>query len=141
MGIGVKFPFLSYRASAKKYQLKRSVHEELILCGRHTEERIRQRDRIYFCHCRIVDKVRVNEEENGHIDSLPSVEPLLLEAKALDFAEIWGHLRWRNAICSDPNDVLSALICCRIKRKRCLTRQDPDLSLLWCEFPGHHVRY
>ena len=108
---------------------------------RRTEERIRQRDRIYFCHCRIVDKVRIDEEEDRHIDSLPGVEPLLFEAKTLYFAEVWRHLRWSNAVGSDPDDVLSTLVRCRIKRERCLPRQDSDLSLLWSELPGHYVRY
>lgn len=81
-----------------------------------TKERIRQCDRIYFCHRRIVDKVWINEEENRHIDRLPGVESLLFEAKALNFAEIGRHLRRGDTIRSDPDDILGALVRCSIKR-------------------------
>lgn len=141
IGIGVKFPFLSYRASAKKCQLKSSIYEKLENHGRHTEKRIRQCDCIYFCHRGIVDKVRIDEEENRHINSFPGVEPLLFEAKALNFAKIRRHLRWSNTIGSDPNNVLGALVRCRIKSERCFPRQNSDFSLLWCELPGHYIRY
>lgn len=120
IGIGVKFPFLSYRASAN-CQLKASIHEKLSICGR-TEESIRQRDGIYFGHRRIVDKVWVDEEENWHIYGLPSVEPLLFEAEALNLAEIWSYLSWSNTIGSNPNDVLSTSVRRCIKREGCLSR-------------------
>ena len=109
--------------------------------GRCTEKGIGQRDRIYFCHRRVVNKVGIDEEEDGHIDGLSSIEPLLFETEALDFAKIWGHLSWSNTIGSDPNDILSTLVRSRIERERCLPWQDADLSLLWSKFPRQNVRH
>ena len=125
----------------KKCQLKSAINEKWKLDVSRTEERVRQCDRIYFCHRRIVDKVRIDEEEDRHVDSLPCVKPLLFEAKALNFAEIWRHLCRSNTVGSNPNNVLGTLVRCRIKGERCLSRQDSDLSLLWCKLPGHYVRY
>ena len=141
IGIGVKFPFLSYRASSKNCQLMLSSHEKLKASYRRTEECIRQRDCIYFCHRRIIDEVWIDEEENRHINSLASVEPLLLETKALDLAEIRSHLCWSDTVGSDSNNVFRALIRCREERKRCLPWQNSDLSLLWGEFPRHYIRH
>jgi len=36
----------------------------------------------------IFDKIRVNVEENRHIDLLSGIEPLFLKAETLDFIEI-----------------------------------------------------
>lgn len=142
IGIGVRFPFLSYRASVGKCQLNSLNHTEWTINNwRRTKERVRQRDCIYLCHRRIINKVRINEKENRHVDSFPGVESLLFKAKALDLAEIWCHLGWSNTVGSDPNDVLGTLICCRVERERCLSGQDADLSLLWREFPWHYVGY
>lgn len=117
------------------------MHENWTLYDARTEEGIRQRDRIDFCHCRIIDKVWIDEEKNRHIDSLSGIEPLLFETEALNLAKIWRHLCWSNTVGSDPNDIFSTFICCRIKRERGLSGQDSDLSLLWRKLPGHYIRY
>ena len=118
IGIGVRFPFLSYRASAKV--LAQRVDPEGWIFGRRTEESVGQRDRFYLCHRRIVYKIRIDEEEDRHINALPGVEPLFFEAKALDFAEIWSHLSWSHTVGSNPNDVLSTLVRSCVKCERCL---------------------
>ena len=130
---------LCHIAPLRNRQLKATIHAKLRIYDRRTEKGIRQRDRIYFSHRRIIHEIRVNEKEHWHVDGLPSVESLFFEAKALDFAEVRSYLRWSNTVGCDPNDVFRALVCCRIKCERCLSRQDSDLSLLWNEFPGHYV--
>lgn len=104
-----------------------------------TEERVRQSNGIDLGHCGIVDEVRINEEENRHVDCFSSVQSLFLETKALYLAEVWCHLSRRNIVGRHPDDVLGAFVRSRVKCQRGFPRQDPDLSLLWSELPWHHI--
>ena len=122
-------------------RLKRSKKEGLLKQsqGKPTEESIGQCNSVDFCHCRVVDEIRVNEKENRHIHRLSSVESLLLKAEALDFAKVRGDLRRRDAVRSNTNNILAALICRRIEGKCSFSRQNTDLSLLRGELPRHDV--
>lgn len=51
---------------------------------RLTEERIVERNRVDVAHVRIAQKVRINVEEDGHVDRLAGIQPLLFKAKALN---------------------------------------------------------
>ena len=70
------------------------------------EEGIAERDRLDALHVDIRDKLRINVKEHWHIDSLASIQSLLLETEALDLTEVWRHLTWRYRVCRDSNDVL-----------------------------------
>lgn len=72
---------------------------------RHTKECIVQSDSLNTPHIRILDEFRINVKEDGHIDRLAFIESLLLETKALNLTEIWRHLRRRDAIRCDSDDV------------------------------------
>lgn len=76
----------------------------------HTEKGIRQRDSVDFRHGRVVNEIRVNEKEYGHVHRLPSIESLLFEAKALDLTEVGCNLRRCDAVCSHPDDIFVALV-------------------------------
>lgn len=107
--------------------------------SQHTEERVTQRNLLNAPHIRIIDKIRINIEENGHIDGFPSIQSLLLKTKTLNFAEIWRHLSRCHTIRCHPNYVFVGLVCSSIKCQCRFPRQDPDLALLWCEFPRQDV--
>lgn len=58
------------------------------LLFRRLEERVGQRDVVDAVHRRVVEHLRVQEEEDGHVDLFPRAESLLLEAEALDLVEV-----------------------------------------------------
>lgn len=104
-----------------------------------TEKGVRQDYTINFRHGRIIHEVRIDEEENRHIDGLPCIQSLLFEAEALDLAEVRSHLCWSDTVRGNPYYIFRALIC-RCEESQCsLSRKYSDLSLLGCELPRHHV--
>ena len=70
-----------------------------------TEEGIAQGDLVDTAHIEVVEHVRVEVEEDGHVDGLAGVETLLLEAEALDLAEVGGDLGGGDAVGGDADDV------------------------------------
>ena len=104
-----------------------------------TEKGIAQSDGINLVHRRVIDEVWIDEKENWHIHRLSSIEPLLLKAKALDFAKVGCHLPRRDAVGGHADDVLVALVRCCEECQCCLPRQDANLPLLRSELPWHDV--
>lgn len=74
------------------------------------EKRITQRQLHNPLHVRIIHKFRINVEEHRHIDRLPSIQPLLLKAKALDLAEIRRYLARCYAVRRHSYYVFAAVI-------------------------------
>lgn len=105
------------------------------------KKRIAQRNLLNPPHIWVIRKIRIDIKEHRHIHRLPSIQPLLLEAKTLNLREILRHLSRRHAIRRHPNDILIRLICRGIERQCSLTRQDFHLALLRREFPGQDVGY
>jgi hypothetical protein len=103
------------------------------------EERIAQRHCFDTLHIDIPRKLRVNVKENRHVHCFPRIQPLLLEAKALDLAKIRRNLTRRYGIGSDADDVLVRSVRCRVEGERCLARQNTHFALLWHEFPVQHI--
>lgn len=110
-----------------------------LLPGELTEERITQRNLLNAPHIRIIHKVRIDIKEHRHIHCLPSIQPLLLEAKTLDLREIWRHLRRRHTVRSHPNDVIVRPVRRSIECQSRFSRKDSHFALLRHEFPGHDI--
>lgn len=89
--------------------------------GLLTKERIRQSNGIDLGHCGIVDEVRINEEEDRHVDRLASIQSLFFKTKALYLAKVGGHLGRRNTVGRHPNDILGAFVRSRVKCQRGLS--------------------
>lgn len=122
-------------AISKKGKKKRGAGAKL------TKEGIIQRDLINTPHIQIAQQVGVEVEEDGHVDGLAGVEALLLEAEALDLAEIGGHLGRGDAVRGHADNVRVAAVRRRVEGQRRLARQHAHLALLRHEFPRQHVRY
>jgi hypothetical protein len=104
-----------------------------------TEERITQRQLLDASHIRIIHEIRIDIEEHRHVYRLPRIQPLLLEAEALDLAEVRRYLARRHAVRRHPDDVLVAFIRRCIERQRRLAGEHPHLALLRHELPRQHV--
>lgn len=103
------------------------------------EKSVVQRYRPDILRVNIVNELRINIEENWHIDSLASIQPLFLKAEALDLAEVSSDLSWRDRICRHSDNVFRRFVRCSVERKSRLARQHPNLSLLWDKFPREYV--
>ena len=109
-------------------------------CHRLTEERVVERHRLDLPHVEVIQHIRVEVEEHGHIDRLAGPQPLLLEAEALDLAKVRRHLRGRDAVRGHADDVLVARVGGRVEGQCRLAGEHADLALLRRELPGKHVR-
>lgn len=77
-----------------------------ILVVLRLKECVTECDRLNTLHVDIRNKLRVNVEEDWHVDRLTSIQPLLLETKALDLTEVRRYLSWCHRVCCDTDDVL-----------------------------------
>lgn len=73
-------------------------------------------------HVDIPSKLGVDVKEYGHVDCLACIQPLLLEAKALDFAEIWRYLSRRHRVGRYSDDIFGRGVCCGIESERGFAR-------------------
>ena len=105
-----------------------------------TEEGVVERHRFDALHVQIIEQIRVQVEENGHVDRLAGVEPLLLEAEALDLAEVGCALRRGDAVGGNANDVLVPQVGGLVEGQGRLAGQDAHLALLGHELPGQRIR-
>lgn len=87
-----------------------------------TEKCIRQRNSINALHCRILRKIRINEEENRHINRFPSIQLLLLKTETLNFAEVRSNLTRRHTVRRDTDNIRRALVSGRVEGKSSLSR-------------------
>lgn len=104
-----------------------------------TEEGVRQCNRINALHSGIRSEVWINEEEDGHIHGLASIELLLLKAKALNLAEIRCNLAGSHTVCRNSDDIVRAFVGCGVKCECSLARQHPDFTLLRSELPWQNI--
>jgi hypothetical protein len=74
------------------------------------EKRITQRHCLNTLHIWIHNKLRINVKEHRHVHRLTRIQPLLLEAKALDLAEIRRYLSGCYAVRCYANDVFGRFI-------------------------------
>ena len=63
--------------------------------GRDAQEGVAERHLADVLHVGVVDKVAVDEEEDGEVDLFAGEEALLLEAEALDLGKVRRDLRGR----------------------------------------------
>jgi hypothetical protein len=64
------------------------AHRGLFLLFVCLEEGVGERDDVRVVHGLVLEDLRVDEEEDRHVDLLVSAEPLLLEAEALNLVKI-----------------------------------------------------
>src|SRR6516162_1481844 len=107
---------------------------------RRAEERVGQRDRPDIARFRIARQRRVDEENDGHIDLLMRVEPLLLEAEALDLVEIDAGRLGRHHERRMPDDRLIGEVLGREEHELLLAEMNPDLALGRLEAPRQIAR-
>lgn len=110
----------------------------LIVLG--LEKRVTQRHSLNPLHVDIVHKVGINIEENRHVDRLAGVQPLLLEAKALNLAEIRRHLPRCDRVRSHSDNILVRLVGRGVESERGFAREHAHFALLGDELPGQNVR-
>lgn len=129
--------YLVCRISLLRIVISRnSSNAQLSPCLKLTKESITQGYRVNAPHIYVSRKFRVDIEEDRHVDRLAGIKPLLLEAEALDLAEIRRDLTRRDAVRSDPNDVVRLrIVRCGVEGKRGFTGQDTHFALLRGEFP------
>lgn len=114
----------------------------MLLCwSRRTKERVVQSDGVNPLHIRVLQKLRVDVEEDGHVDRLALVQPLLFETETLYLAKVRRDLRRCHTVCCHADDVLLlALVGGSVERQSGLAGQHSYFSLLGREFPGQDVR-
>lgn len=104
---------------------------------RLTEKGIVQGNGVNLAHIRIPQELRINVEEDRHIDRLALIQSLLLEAKTLNLAKVGGDLPRRDRVSGDAYDVLVlAVVGGRVKSQCRLAGQHAHFALLRSEFPG-----
>ena len=104
------------------------------------EKGIIQGDEIDLPHPRIVHDIRIDKEEDWHINRFASIQFLLIETEALYLGEIGCSDIGSDVVRRNSNDVLGTEIRGGIEGERRLTRPDGDLSLLRCELPVESIR-
>ena len=105
------------------------------------EKSIIERDGLYPLHVEVLEEIRVQVEEDGHVDRLVCLEPLLLEAEALNLAEVGRHLRGCDAVRGDADNVLVGPVGRRVEGQGRLPGEHADLALLGGELPRQEVRH
>ena len=108
----------------------------VILC---LEKCITQRNRLNTLHIRVRDKLGIDIKEDGHIDCLSRIQPLLLKAEALDLAEIGRYLARSDRVCCYTNNVFGRFVRGRVKSQGGFAGQHADFALLRDKLPGKHV--
>lgn len=84
--------------------------ENSTLQSRLTEKGITQGNLLNPLHTRIRHKVRINIEEDRHVNRLSSIQSLLLKAKALNLAKVRRHLPRRHAIRCHTYDIVFTVV-------------------------------
>jgi hypothetical protein len=65
------------------------------------EESVAECDFIDARHGRVLGKLRVDVEEDGHVHLLVRVQPLLLKAETLDLVKVLASLRYKSTLVSN----------------------------------------
>mmetsp|Transcript_3880 Transcript_3880/g.24589 ORF Transcript_3880/g.24589 Transcript_3880/m.24589 type:complete len:344 (+) Transcript_3880:1460-2491(+) len=103
------------------------------------EERVRKRDVVHTHHSWIRCKLRIQVEEDRHVDFLFGLQLLLFEAEALYFVEVDTCLLRAYVVGGHASDGCFAGVFCRVKRECAFSWDDGDVSLRRDEFPRHAV--
>lgn len=99
------------------------------------EEGVGQSDGVHSGHPRVGVELGVDVEEDGHVDLLVRVQPLLLEAETLYLVEVLSGLEGDHVVGGDADDRFVRGVFRSIKGQRRLSRNDIDLALLGSEVP------
>ena len=105
-----------------------------------TEESVVQRNRINDLHSRILKKLGINVEENRHVNSLASIQPLIFKAETLNLAEIRRYLPRSDRVCSYSNNIFFRGVGGSVKSQGGFSRKHAHFALLWDELPRENVR-
>mmetsp|Transcript_13188 Transcript_13188/g.35888 ORF Transcript_13188/g.35888 Transcript_13188/m.35888 type:complete len:218 (+) Transcript_13188:287-940(+) len=105
----------------------------------HLVELVRQGDVIYVPAVPIARHLRVNVEENGHVNSLVRLQPLLLKAEALDLVEVLAELVWGDIIHGVPRHRFIAFIVGSEEGQCALPCLHTHVLLCRLELPGHVI--
>jgi hypothetical protein len=131
----MNLPLLSYLASAMCQQ----IHLPRMSRNSLTEEGIIECHSLNSPHVQIIEQIRVQVEEDGHVDRLTGIESLLLEAEALNLAKVRRTLCRGDAVRGHADDVLVAIVGRLVEGQGCLAGEDVYLALLGDELPGQDV--
>ena len=74
------------------------------------KEVVRQRDVRHALQRRIVQELRVDDKQHGHVDFFPGLQPLFIKAKALDLDKIRTGLGRHDIVRRDARDRLVAVV-------------------------------
>ena len=88
------------------------------------EERIVENNLVHVGEARIVLDLGVDEEEDGHLDLLVRLQPLLLKAKALNLVEIEATLERVDIVRGHAGDGRVGLVLGEVKGERRVARVD-----------------
>jgi hypothetical protein len=98
-----------------------------MLCTRaHLDgkERIVENDLVHVREARVILDLGVDEEEDGHLDLLVRLQPLLLKAKALDLVEVETALERVDIVGGHASDGRVGLVLGEVKGERRVARVD-----------------
>lgn len=128
-----------YSDTDTQYLRRRERLKVPIIIVLRLEKRITQRNLINPPHIQIIQQIRVQVEENRHIDRLSGIQPLLLEAETLYLAEVRSHLRGCHAVGRDTDDVGIAPVRRGVEGESGFAGEHAYFALLRHEFPRQDV--
>lgn len=99
------------------------------------EEGVGQGDGVDPSHPRVIVELRVDVEEDGHVDLLVGIETLLLEAETLDLVEVLSRIKRHHVVGGDADDGFVCRVLGPVKGQRRFTWNHIDLCLLRSEVP------
>ncbi len=88
------------------------------------KERIVENNLVHVGEARVVLDLRVDEEEDGHLDLLVRLQPLLLKAKALNLVKVEAALERVDIVGGHAGDGRVGLVLGEVKGERCVARVD-----------------
>jgi len=124
---------LSFSASSLSVVAVSRQRELLTLLG--LEEGVGQSDGVHAGHPRVLVELRVDVEEDGHVDLLVRVQTLLLEAETLDLVEVLSRIKGHHVVGGDADDGFVCWVSGSVEGERRLTWNHKDLRLLRPEVP------
>lgn len=116
----------------------RSLESSIVIVSGF-EEGVTQCHSLYALHVHIIEQIRVQVEENGHVHSLARIETLLLEAETLDLTEVRRTLGRCHTVGSNSDDVLVTFVGGLVESQCGLTGENSHFSLLRDELPGQDI--
>ena len=112
---------MNRRRKIKFWLISYALHARAHLDG---EERIVENDLVHVREARVILDLGVDEEEDGHLDLLVRLQPLLLKAKALDLVEVETALERVDIVGGHTSDGRVGLVLGEVKGERRVARVD-----------------